>query len=89
MIKLHFLKTEFNSKHFIFHSDLCLNDLSFKAIDLISSFPADVDDLCDCIQKISKWICNEISLELDLNQENINDCILETTDEDESSSDSD
>lgn len=42
-----------------------LDELSLEAADLIMYYPWNVDAYCDCIRKLSKYICIRISSELD------------------------
>lgn len=50
--------------------DLNLEDLSSEAADLIMTFPNDVDQYCECVRKLSKYICIQISIELDSDNAN-------------------
>lgn len=65
-----------------FHLDLNLEDLSYKAADIIIYYPCTTEDFCATIRKISKYICVQISQELDKR------IIINDLSVDESSSDS-
>lgn len=62
--------------------DLNLEELSLEAADMVMSYPCESSQLCDCVRKISKFICIQISLETN------KDSDYESFD-DESSTDSD
>lgn len=72
-----------------FHSanlDLNLMDLSYEMIDLIMKIPSKTEDYCTIIRKISKYIC--IQLSQDLDKENITDARVEDSSSEYSQSDS-
>ncbi|XP_055301184.1 uncharacterized protein LOC129567854 [Sitodiplosis mosellana] len=50
--------------------NLNLDDLSYEMIDLIMTNPCKSKDLCAVVRKISKYICVQLSQDLD--KENIN-----------------
>lgn len=63
-------KKIFQLQNFCHFPDLNLSDLSLQTIDVIMSLPCNSDDLCAVVRRISKYIC--IQLSQDLEKENIN-----------------
>lgn len=56
--------------------DLDLNQLSLEAADLVMDFPGSVNQYCECVRKLSKFICVQMSHELVKNvaeDENVTD----------------
>lgn len=45
-------------------SDLDLSELSNEAADVIMQYPWRVDRFCDCVRKISRFICVQINNDL-------------------------
>lgn len=66
--------------------DLNLMDISYEMIDLIMNFPCKTEDYCTIVRKISKYIC--IQLSHDLDKENITDAPVEESSSEYSQSDS-
>lgn len=52
-------------------------EISFEAADLIMNFPNKIDEFCDCVKKISKFLCIEISDKLDSEHIDDSDSIYE------------
>lgn len=42
-----------------------LKELTREAAELVMSFPRNIDQYCECVDKISKFICIQISIGLD------------------------
>lgn len=50
---------------FINFSDLDQTDISSQAAELVMNFPNRVNEFCDCVKKISKLICVQLSDKLE------------------------
>lgn len=55
--------SENNFKYF--KKDMNLKELSHEAAELVMSFPRNIDKYCECVEKISKFICIQISIGLE------------------------
>lgn len=62
-------------------SDFNLSELSNEAADVIMQYPWQVDQFCDCVRKISRFICVQIDTDLNSVDNSIN---ADTTSESES-----
>lgn len=53
------------------HSDWNREELMDEAVDIIMCDPWEVDRFCDCVRKISRYICVRVSSENNINQNNV------------------
>lgn len=69
-----FVLIVFENREFNFNfskQDMNLKELTREAAELVMSFPRNIDQYCECVDKISKYICIQISIGLDKGNEAI------------------
>lgn len=47
-------------------TDLNLNEISFEAADIVMNYLTQPAQFCECVCRLSKFICIEVSLKLEM-----------------------
>lgn len=71
-----FLCGHMTFENVVFSTDLKLDEMSFEAADLVMNYPNRPEQFCECVRKLSKFICVEINAKLE--KQNVDDIDIDT-----------